>query len=242
MARKHDGLGDLEAALVDLDGTLVDTLGDFVLALQGMLQELPLPYSQYHVEAHTVAKMVGKGSEHLVNSLLAHIQQAQAAINNEATPVTTELQVRAQRAYQHHYAAINGSRAQVYPGAREGLEQMAARGWKMACVTNKPTALAEQLLKSKGLDQFFAFTLGGDALPRKKPDPLPLLVACERLGSAPARTLMVGDSSNDAQAARAAGCPVLLVRYGYNHGQPIGSVDADAFTDTLQDWAPPARR
>ena len=74
---------------------------------------------------------------------------------------------------------------------------------------------------------------GGDSFPKKKPDPMPLLKTCEALASPPARTLMLGDSSNDAQAARAAGCPVVLVGYGYNHGQPIQTVDADGFVDSL---------
>ena len=115
----------------------------------------------------------------------------------------------------------------------QGLRQLQSLGLKLACVTNKPTAYAQELLRSKALDGFFALTLGGDAVQRKKPDPQPLLMACELLGSVPSQTLMVGDSSNDAQAARAAGCPVLLVTYGYNHGQPVRAVDADAFTDSL---------
>ena len=86
---------------------------------------------------------------------------------------------------------------------------------------------------SKGLDGYFEHLFGGEAFERKKPDPLPLLKTCEALGSAPARTLMVGDSSNDAKAARAAGCPVVLVSYGYNHGQPVREVDADGFVDSL---------
>jgi phosphoglycolate phosphatase len=83
------------------------------------------------------------------------------------------------------------------------------------------------------LDGFFELTLGGDACEYKKPHPMPLLQACQLLGTTPHKTLMVGDSSNDAQAARAAGCPVLLVTYGYNHGEPVRGVDADAFTDSL---------
>ena len=103
----------------------------------------------------------------------------------------------------------------------------------MACLTNKPTAFARALLQHKGLDGFFSRVFGGDAFERKKPDPLPLIRTCEALGTWPARTLMVGDSSNDAQAARAAGCPVLLVTYGYNHGEPVRAVDADGFVDSL---------
>jgi len=79
----------------------------------------------------------------------------------------------------------------------------------------------------------FVQVSGGDAFEAKKPDPLPLLRTCDALGVQPARTLMIGDSANDAQAARAAGCPVLLVTYGYNHGRPAREVDADAWVDSL---------
>jgi phosphoglycolate phosphatase len=121
----------------------------------------------------------------------------------------------------------------VYPGVLEGLQQLQRRGLRLACLTNKPTRFALALLAAKGLDGFFEIISGGDAYAFKKPHPLPLLETCSALGTVPARTLMVGDSSNDAQAARAAGCPVLLVTYGYNHGQPIRAVDADAYTDSL---------
>ncbi len=216
-----------DAAIVDLDGTLVDTLGDFVEALQRMLNDLPAPFAGFEVTHALVERLVGKGSEHLIKSLLAHVDTAQIAIDSVA------LYEAAWARYQVHYQAINGDYSTVYPGAREGLQQWQAAGLRMACVTNKPTAFAKTLLQHKGLDGFFLHVVGGDAVARKKPDPMPLLHACGLLGTVPARTLMVGDSSNDAQAARAAGCPVLLVRYGYNHGEPVESVNADAYIDAL---------
>lgn len=139
--------------------------------------------------------------------------------------------------YQHHYQLINGQFAVVYPGVLQGLQQLRAAGKRLACLTNKPTAFAQVLLRAKGLEGFFDVVYGGDAFERRKPDPLPLLKACEALGSQPQRTLMIGDSSNDAQAARAAGCPVWLVRYGYNHGQPIDAVPAEAYLDSLAELA-----
>ena len=139
--------------------------------------------------------------------------------------------------YQRHYAAINGQFSAVYPGAVEGLQALRAAGLKLACVTNKPLAFAQQLLKAKGLDGYFTVIFGGDSFARKKPDPLPLLKTCEALGSLPSQTLMVGDSSNDALAARAALCPVVLVTYGYNHGEPIRGVDANGFVGSLADLA-----
>ncbi|RZI72783.1 MAG: phosphoglycolate phosphatase [Variovorax sp.] len=212
-------LSRFDAAIVDLDGTMVDTLGDFVVAMNLMLTDLALP----QVNADTVERMVGKGSEHLILSVLNHVQ------------VPAEQQFdRAWGAYQHHYRDINGRHSAVYPGVVAGLEALRARKLKLACLTNKPTAFAKSLLAAKGLDGFFAATFGGDAFERKKPDPLPLRKTCEALGTVPERTLMIGDSSNDARAARAAGCPVVLVRYGYNHGEPIESVDADGLVDSLE--------
>ena len=216
-----------DAAIIDLDGTMVDTLGDFAQALGRMLDDLALP----GIERTHIERMVGKGSEHLIKSVLHHVLaqagKAPAAINTEA------IYPQAWARYQHHYLAINGQYAQVYPGVPEGLHALRSAGLRLACLTNKPTAFALPLLRAKGLDGFFDQVFGGDAFERKKPDPLPLVKTCAALGSAPARTLMVGDSSNDAQAARAAGCPVVLVTYGYNHGQPATDVDADGWVDSL---------
>ncbi|MEQ1685282.1 MAG: phosphoglycolate phosphatase [Burkholderiaceae bacterium] len=209
----------LHAVIVDLDGTMIDTVGDFIEALNRSLAALMLP----PVDGGFVERTVGKGSEHLIRSTLQHVG-ADAARYDDAWAL-----------YQRHYLAINGQHATVYPGVVEGLERLASRGLKLACLTNKPTAFAEPLLSSKGLRHHFAAVFGGDAFERKKPDPLPLLKTCEALGSLPAHTLMLGDSSNDARAARAAGCPVVLVSYGYNHGEPIASAGADAVIDRLDD-------
>lgn len=217
----------IQAAIVDLDGTMVDTLGDFAAALNGMLADLALPA----IAPHAILPMVGKGTEHLLNLVLkhaqAHIVPAQAAIN------TAALFKYALERYLHHYGAINGQFSRLYPGVLVGLQVMQQRGWKLACVTNKPIALAQPLLQAKGLAGFFSHVFGGDSFERKKPDPLPLLKACEALGTLPAHTLVLGDSSNDAQAARAAGCPVLLVTYGYNHGEPVSGLDTNGLLDSL---------
>jgi phosphoglycolate phosphatase len=214
----------LDAAIVDLDGTLVDTLGDFEVALNRMLDELALP----SIAAAEIEVMVGKGSEHLIRSVLHHVQ------GHEADEAQCEA---AWQRYTKHYLAINGQYAKVYDGAAEGLAALQAQGLRLACLTNKPGDFARPLLALKGLDRYFDFVFGGDAFERKKPDPLPLLKTCEALGTPPARTLMLGDSSNDAQAARAAGCPVVLVSYGYNHGEPVHGIDADGFVDSVSELA-----
>jgi phosphoglycolate phosphatase len=216
----------VRAAIVDLDGTMVDTLGDFTVALNRMAQQLRLS----PIEAGAIEAFVGKGTEHLVRSVLAHLH---------APPDVYE---QALRAYLREYEQINGEYAQVYPGVIEGLGALRSAGLRLVCVTNKPTAFARPLLQAKQLARFFDAVFGGDAFERKKPDPLPLLKTCEALGTPPARTLMVGDSRNDAAAARAAGCPIVLVTYGYNHGEPVHTLAADGYVDSLAELASLLRR
>lgn len=225
-----------QALLFDLDGTLVDTLDDFVAALHAMLADLPAPWSAYPLRRETVEHCVGKGSENLVNQVLALAEAAQCTTKNRANAAQgADLQARALERYLHHYRSINGRHARLYPGVAQALSQVQRAGVPMACVTNKPTLYAQELLQCVGLAAFFPVVIGGDAVARKKPDPQPLLEACLRLEVSPAQVWMVGDSSNDAQAARAAQCRVLLVRYGYNHGAPIDAVDADAWCDALDE-------
>ena len=197
-----------QAAIVDLDGTMVDTLGDFAVALNRMLDELALP----GIDRTAIERMVGKGSEHLIRSVLAHVHAAPSLY---------------EQAWQSYQQALPGHQRPALDGVprcdRRPAGAAGAPACELACLTNKPTDFARPLLEAKGLAGFFDIVFGGDAFERNKPDPLPLLKTCEALGSAPARTLMIGDSSNDARAARAAGCPVMLVTYGYNHGEPMSA-------------------
>jgi phosphoglycolate phosphatase len=217
-------LAGVRAAIIDLDGTMLDTMPDFYVAINGMLAELGLkPVAQ-----EQIALMVGKGSENLIRSVLAlDLDGAGVAARFEA----------AMDAYQRHYLSINGNHSALYPGVIEGLTAMKAQGLRLACVTNKPISFTTPLLKLKGLDGFFEVVYGGDSLPRKKPDPLPLQTVCADFGLTPAQVVAIGDSSNDAQAARAAGCPVLTVPYGYNHGEAIHKTDSDGIGATLLDAA-----
>ena len=220
---------NIKAAIIDLDGTMVDTMGDFVVAINLMLHDLGYP----PVDRNVVAVRVGKGSEFLVSSVLNYVESQ--SIHVQTAPDNIAIVERALDVYQQHYRAINGQHAQVYAGVFDGLAAMQKAGLKLACLTNKPVVFARELLKLKELDRFFSQVFGGDSFANKKPDALPVLKTCEALGTLPDQTLMIGDSSNDALAARAAGCTVVLVTYGYNHGVPIQKVSADGFIDTLID-------
>lgn len=227
-------LAGIQAVIVDLDGTMVDTLGDFVVALNHTLDDLRLP----PVDRALVERSVGKGSEHLVRTVLDHqlgLPDVLAAGALALEWPRDDVNQLALQRYQHHYRFINGQHSDVYPGVLEGLQHVQALGLPMACLTNKPLAFAQALLEIKGLDVFFSEVFGGDSFERKKPDPLPLLKTCEALGTPPAQTLMVGDSQNDGIAARAAGCPVALVTYGYNHGDPIAEAPHDWLLGSLAD-------
>jgi len=223
------GLQQFRAAIVDLDGTMVDTLGDFEVALNRTLADLDLPPVTRSLVEHTV----GKGSEHLIRSVLAHQLTLPELAQACAGRSVDALYEPAWQRYQHHYQQINGAHSDVYPGVAEGLLTLREAGLELACLTNKPLAFARDLLSAKGLAGYFSQVFGGDSFERKKPDPLPLLKTCEALGTPPEQTLMVGDSSNDAQAGHAAGCGVVLVTYGYNHGEPIQQTPALAWVDAL---------
>jgi phosphoglycolate phosphatase len=215
----HLDLTRIDAAIIDLDGTMVDTVGDFEQALARTLADLGLQ----RVDRAFITRTVGRGSMYLLKETLAHAGGAPGLLD------------QAWERYQRHYAEVNGRHADVYPGVREGLAAMRARGWRLACVTNKPRVFAVALLEAKGLLPSFEFVFGGDSFERHKPDPLPLIKTCEALGSTPPRTLMVGDSRNDCEAARAAACPVVLVGYGYNHGEPVADAHPDRVIERLDD-------
>ena len=214
-----------QAVLLDLDGTLVDTLGDFHHALHRAAQGLgldPAPLTPTWVEG-----AVGKGSEILV---------ARAADTLGVPTADTARRSLLLQAYHRHYAQVNGQYSRVYDGVTEALEALSRRGLPLACVTNKPTEPARALLALKGLSRHFAHVVGGDAVNDKKPHPALLWRACELLNVPPQQAVMVGDSVNDAQAAQAAACPVVLVSTGYNHGKPVQSVPADLHVHRLDEW------
>jgi phosphoglycolate phosphatase len=218
------GSAAIRAVIVDLDGTMLDTVPDFHVAINRMRAEMGLA----EISQQRIEKMVGKGSENLIRGVLA------------ADFAPDDLETRfpaAMAAYQRHYLDINGDHSALYDDVIAGLEAMKAMGLRMACVTNKPIAFAAPLLAKKGLAPYFEVVYGGECLPRKKPDPMPLLQVCADFALAPGQVVAIGDSSNDAEAARAAGCFVLTVPYGYNHGRSIQETDSDGIVGSLLEAA-----
>ena len=210
----------IKAVLIDLDGTLLDTVPDLADAANAMLAEL----GRLTLPADTIRDFVGKGIPNLVGRCLGYRGESGAPDAVAALAV-----------FKHHYAAVNGRKTRIYPGVLEGLRAMRGAGLKTACVTNKAAAFTEQLLAATGLAALLDMTVSGDTLAEKKPHPLPFLHICERFGIAPAEALVIGDSRNDVAGARAAGCPVFCVPYGYSEGEDVRDLGADAIVGTLEE-------
>lgn len=210
----------IQAAIIDLDGTMLDTAPDFLVAINRMRAEFAL----LPLDILTITNFVGKGSENLIERVLS--------TNFPPSQVKQHFE-QAMASYQKHYLSINGDFSNLYPNVIEGLHALKEQGLRLACVTNKPLAFTTPLLEKKGLNHFFELVYGGDSFPRKKPDPLPLLQVCLDFNLAPEQVIAIGDSSNDAKAARAAGCPILMVPYGYNHGEAVQTIESDGIVETL---------
>lgn len=225
--RRQDWRG-IRGIIVDLDGTMVDTAGDFHAAVNAMLAALAtrndVPGPIAPMSQPEIVSFVGKGSENLIRRVL----DARFAPGHANALFADALSL-----YDREYLKINGQFSTVYPGVMEGLGALQRDGLRLACVTNKPHNFTEPLLAKTGLARFFDLVYGGDAFAFRKPDPLPLLKVCEAFCLEPSAMLAIGDSENDALAARAADMGVLLVPYGYNHGNPVQGVDADGIVASI---------
>ena len=209
---------------LDLDGTLVDTVPDIAWCIDRTMPRFGIPPRGEAL----VRRWVGNGVERLVERALTGGTEspAEPALLREACGVFLSL-----------YARHGRDRSRAYPGVHEGVAALRAHGAALACITNKPRAPAVDLLAHLGLLDSLELVIGGDSLPRRKPDPLPLLHACSELRVTVENTVFVGDSINDVQAARGAGMRVACVRYGYNHGRDITEAAPDTVIDSLEEFA-----
>ena len=209
-----------QMVLIDLDGTLIDSVPDLAFCVDALMTELGLPLRGEAKVRH----WVGNGIERLVKrALLDQLEgEPEQALLEKALPIYLEL-----------YKENLSKRSRLYPGVKEGLQFLHDAGYKLGCITNKAAAFTEPLLKDLGIYEYFRIVVSGDTLPVKKPDPLPLLHAAKFFKVEPSRALMVGDSISDVKAARAAGFQVVCVSYGYNHGQDIRDAHPDAVIDSM---------
>lgn len=211
----------IRAVIFDLDGTLVDSAGEIAVALERTFRERELqPLSRQRVET-----LIGRGVVVLVERALAEV--------GAGTADTAAVVER----FETHYAQTVGTAAVLFPGVAEGMQRFQAAGWPMAVVTNKPRYFTEQLLERLGVKPLLAAIVAGDDGIRRKPHGDMLLAACKAMDVLPERTLMLGDSDNDIAAARAAGCTVWCVPYGYNEGRPPEQLDCDRLVGTIDEAA-----
>jgi phosphoglycolate phosphatase len=206
--------------LIDVDGTLVDSVPDLAYCVDELMKALGRPV---HGEAK-VRNWVGNGVERLVRrALIGQLDgEPPDADYARAYPIFLEL-----------YADNTSKRSRLYPGIREGIDWLKSQGYLLGCVTNKAAQFTLPLLKDLGVRDDFAIVVSGDTLPVKKPDPAPLLHAAQHFGVTPAESLMVGDSVSDVKAARAAAFQIVCMSYGYNHGVDIRTAHPDAVIDSL---------
>jgi phosphoglycolate phosphatase len=214
------GRDGLRAALIDLDGTLMDTAPDLAEAANRMRADFALP----SLPVSRVAQYVGKGADVLVHRSLTDRLDGQ---------VGPERFVPARASFLRHYHAVNGQASVVFEGVPQALMRLRARGWRLACVTNKPREFTLPLLQRARLAPLLDAVVCGDEVERRKPHPDGLLQACSRLGVAPGQAVMIGDSINDVLAARGAGLRVILVESGYNEGESVASLSDQPGVDAI---------
>ncbi len=209
----------VSAILLDLDGTLLHSAPELAEAANRMLHDMGRPV----VSQELLMSYIGNGISWLVKRALTGDMHAEpeAALYQQALPI-----------FEKHYSELL-LHSKPFDGVIAGLDAMKAAGFRLGCITNKAARYTGPLLSGLGLAQYFEIVLSGDSLPEKKPHPMPLLHAAKFFGLPAAQVLLIGDSLNDVLAARAAGCPVFCVPYGYNHGKPLDGLDLDAVIANL---------
>ena len=209
----------VKAIVIDLDGTLLHTAPELAESANRMLRDM----SRAPVSQDLLMSYIGNGIHWLVKRALTGDMHAEpdAALFDKALPI-----------FEKHYTEL-ATQSNTFPNVVQGLDAMKAAGFRLGCITNKLECYTTPILKTSGLAKYFEIVVAGDTLPEKKPHPMPLLHSAKFFGVPIEQLLLVGDSLSDAQAARAAGCPIICVPYGYNHGEPVASLNVDAVIPDL---------
>lgn len=206
--------------LIDVDGTLVDSVPDLAYCVDAMMDELGMPRRGEKRVRH----WVGNGVERLVK---------RALVNQLDGEPDEALYARALPVFEALYRDNTSKRSCLYPGVQEALDFLQTTGVRIGCVTNKASQFTLPLLRDLGVHDYFEIVICGDMVERKKPDPQALLQAAEQLATEPQASMMIGDSMSDVNAARAAGFQIVCMSYGYNHGEDIRDYDPDAVVDSM---------
>jgi len=214
----------IRLVLFDLDGTLVDSVPDLGWCGNEMLRRLGMPPR----DLEDARRWVGNGVERFVKRFLTGEMEAEPEAG---------LFARGLDLFEGLYADNVSGRSLLYAGVVETLRRLSQQDLHLACVTNKPEPFTSDLIAAMGLSEYFELVVAGNTTARKKPDPMPLHFAADHFGLKYAECLMVGDSSNDVTAARAAGFAIVCVPYGYNHGIGIEKSKPDLIVENLTELA-----
>ncbi len=220
-------LSAYDGYLFDLDGTLVDTAPDISAALNHALHRHG--YSGF--DEALARHWVGHGARMLIKQALQNQRPPDADTDSNSETITEALLADFIGYYEEHIADFS----KPYPAVIDTLTQLNKRGAKLAIVTNKLTTLSKQVLDALELTRYFQSIVCGDSTDNPKPAADPALLACRELSLPVTRVLFVGDSATDVDCARAAGCDVVCVPDGYNHGIAASELGADAVIESLQD-------
>lgn len=215
-------VGRLDGAVIvfDLDGTLIDTAPDLMSTLNVVLGEQGLPPLAYEL----APSLVGRGAKAML----------ERGFEADGRPLDEPEASRLFDRFIEHYLDHCADRSRPFPGVLEALDRLAAEGAALAVCTNKRTDLSLAVMDALGLTARFRAIVGPDLAPRPKPDASHLLTAIELAGGDPKRAVMVGDSINDALAARNAEVPLVLVSFGYTD-VPAKDMDPDALIDRFEE-------
>ncbi len=206
--------------MIDVDGTLVDSVPDLAYCVDEMMVELGMEKRGEDKVRHWVGNGVSKLVERAITGELEG--QLNKELFNKAYPI-----------FLNYYAENTAKRTCLYEGVREGLDYLSSQGYYLGCVTNKATQFTHPLLKELGIFDYFKIVISGDTLTKKKPDPMPLLYGAEYFGVKPKGCLMIGDSVSDVKASRSAGFDIICMSYGYNHGNNIADEKPDLVIDSM---------
>lgn len=237
-----DKLENIRGVAFDLDGTLVDSAPGLTAAVDNALYALELPMAG----EERVVTWIGNGADVLIQRALTWARQERAAlraaqgkpsVDHDDIP-QAEQQTILRKLFDRYYGEVAEEGSFLFPAVADTLGALHAKGLPLALVTNKPTPFVAPILAALDIAKYFTVVIGGDDVKNKKPHPEPLLLVAEKLGLTPAELLFVGDSRNDIQAAKAAGCCSVGLTYGYNYGEPISLSEPDYLFDQFNELLP----